>query len=91
MAIYNNKYKSGIQGIIRKVESKSLNFNFIQEKYDILFINSLKDKQGFSGNKNILKTYLKRLFLNIIRNHSVPLKLRLKMIDLVYFAKRSFS
>ena len=91
LAIYNNKYKSGIQGIIRKVESKSLNFNFIQEKYDILFVNSLKDKQRFSGNKNILKTYLKRLFLDIIRNHSVPLKLRLKMIDLLYFAKRSFS
>lgn len=97
LAIFNTFYKTGLQGTFRKINSQRINFNFIQEKYDLLFENKLKvhnsllKKTNFDRNKLKIKSFASSLILTLIRNPLIPLQIRfiiVKLVNLVnYFLK----
>ena len=97
LAIFNTYYKTGVQGIFRKINSQRINFNFIQEKYDILFKNQLKNETLLLKNNKRkklrlrIKYFLSPPLLNFIANPIVSLQMRLLIVKLINKLKFNFK
>ncbi len=97
LAIFNTYYKTGVQGIFRKINSQRINFNFIQEKYDILFSNQFKNETLLVKNNKRkklrlrLKDFSTPLLISFIANPIVSLQMRLLIVRLINKLKIFFN